>query len=180
MTQSSINSGGEVVLYEAPDGEIRWMCAWSRTPSGSPRLRWPSFWARTFGHHQTHRERVSRARTRGQISMCKFCTYCRRRQNLPGRSLQPRRRYLGGLPRKIEERHPVPYLGESDIERPPAPWLHPQRKAPSTERARRDRTSGRPTGAHVGRERTRYRRGAGGAGSCPAVYASMEIAARIR
>jgi len=102
MMQSSINGGDEVVLYEVPDGQIRL----------DVRLEHDTVWltqaqmGELFGRERSvitkHVRSVFReGELEAKFSRCKFCTYCRGRQNLSGGSLQLRCCNSGGLPREI-------------------------------------------------------------------------------
>jgi len=57
-------------------------------------------------------------------SCCRKCNNCRRRQDLPGRVLQPRRHPLGRLSRQLQAWHPIPHLGDQRAARASRARLH--------------------------------------------------------
>jgi len=54
-----------------------------------------SVWAGTLGHLQVLTQYLYRGNVGGFGSMCKICTYCRRRKNLLGKALQSGYGHLG-------------------------------------------------------------------------------------
>ncbi len=97
--------GGEVLVYEAPDGAVR----------VDVRLERDTVWlrqeqmGRLFGRersvdHQAHSQRVRGGRTRRERQCAKFA-HCRFGQARP--VLQPRRDHLGRLPGQVPSRVPA-------------------------------------------------------------------------
>jgi hypothetical protein len=108
----------------------------------------PTVRTRPFCHRQAPPQHLCRGRTGAKFSMCKICPYCRRRQNLPSGTFQPRRHHLRRLPGQIPARHPLPPMGHPPAARTPHPRLHPQPPAAGKQRRR---TGSRPATGAQGR-----------------------------
>ena len=135
--------GGELVVYEAPDGAVR----------VDVRLDRETVWltqqqmAKLFGRDRSvvtraHSQCIQRRRAGPPGNQCKICTSSiRGRPNrLPrDQPLQPRSHHIGRLPGQLPKRRPLSAVGHPHPARAPGPRLHPQPAAP-----RRTRTQGSP------------------------------------
>jgi hypothetical protein len=78
----------EVVLYQAPGGKVQLEVQLDRDTAWLTQQQMRELFGRgALGHYQTRAQCVFRGRAGSDSSMCIFCTYCRGRKNLSGRTL---------------------------------------------------------------------------------------------
>ena len=63
-------------------------------------------------HYKTFGKHLYLGRATGRCSMCKICTYCRRRQDLQYQILQSRCDNFGGIPREFYPRNAIQAMGD--------------------------------------------------------------------
>ena len=171
MNSSNESRGGEVVVYEAPDGQVRFEVRLERETVWLSLNQMAELFGRDKSVISRHLRNVFESRGTGAGgSCCKKCNNCGGRQGLPSRVLQPRRHPFGRLPRQLEARHSVPHLGYAHPAGPPAARLHPERAAAAREGPRRDRAGREPAIAHAHRRRAGHRRRPLGAGGGAALH----------
>ena len=130
VSSSDALPGGEIVVYEAPDGEVRVDVRLERETVWLTQQQMAELFGRERSVITKHLRNVFRegeldpgatsakfaqVRTEGGGGLAR------------GRPLQPRRDHLGRLPRQVPARHPVPHLGHAHAARPPAARLHAER-----------------------------------------------------
>ncbi len=172
--------GGEVVVYEAKDGDIRVdVRLANETVWLSLKQMAELFGLGQVGHLPTPQEGLRQRGARARGSCCRKCNNCLGRQGLSGHQLQPRRHLVRGLPGQLDPRYAIPQVGDQDASRSPGPRLYAQREA-ATRPWRGVRAGRLPAFLDAAEPAADHRRGPGRPRGRPALRSFVAVPPRLR